>query len=119
MCATHPVLPDLVMEKIILMCIDSNPEMIFSLNKVCQFLWTIIQKNGYKYLTLYLSSSVLKTVQEVLSVRKMIRLFGRNSGLMLEVRYILKPYGPKWINAWLFLNKLPNNWYEVNNAFWN
>lgn len=29
MCASHPVLPDLVMEKIILMCIESNPEMIF------------------------------------------------------------------------------------------
>lgn len=119
MCASHPVLPDLVMEKIILMCIESNPEMIFSLNKVCQFFSTIIQKNGYKYPTLYLSSSVLKSVPEVLSVRKMIRLFGRNSGLMLEVRHILKPYGPKWINAWLLLNPLPNNWYEVNNVFWN
>lgn len=32
MCETRPVLPDLVMEKIILISIESNPEMIFSLN---------------------------------------------------------------------------------------
>lgn len=119
MCETRPVLPDLVMEKIILISIESNPEMIFSLNKVCQFFSTIIQKNGYKYPTLYISRSVLKSVPEVISVRKLIRLFGRHSGLMLEVRHILKPYGPKWINAWFLLNPLPNNWYEVNNVFWN
>lgn len=119
MCETRPVLPDLVMEKIILISIESNPEMIFSLNKVCQFFSTVIQKNGYKYPTLYISRSILKSVPEVISVRKLIRLFGRHSGLMLEVRHILKPYGPKWINAWLLLNPLPNNWYEVNNVFWN
>lgn len=62
MCKTRPVLPDLVMEKINLISIESNPEMIFSLNKVCQFFSTIIQKNGYKYPTLYISRSVLKSV---------------------------------------------------------
>lgn len=68
---------------------------------------------------LYISRLVLKLVLEVISVRKLICLFGRYSGLMLEVRYILKFYGFKWINVWFFFNLFLNNWYKVNNVFWN
>ena len=50
------------------------------------------------------------------SVRNLTRLFGQNSGLLLDISNITK--ARKWKSAWLVLCKEKYSWYVIYKVYW-
>ena len=66
--------------------------------------------------SLYISPDILLNVPRILSVRRIIRVSGRNSGLVMAVRQIVR--NPRWANAWLHLRETDNRWFDITYIWW-
>lgn len=67
----------------------------------------------------YLNPSVLSKpeMEFTISVRKLMKLAGKNSGLLIAIRAILQS-AKNWVSAWLVLSHIGLGWYAVENVFW-
>jgi hypothetical protein len=62
---------------------------------------------------IYISPDIMQDVPNVVSVRRLLLNFGRFSGLILEIRNIIRE--SRWANAWLHLRLCTDAlcWYEI------
>ena len=60
---------------------------------------------------LYISYNVLPAIPGPVSVRRLIRVSGRASGLIIKIKRILRSLN--WCNHWLFLSVIKDRWFEM------
>ena len=108
------LLPVEIWEKIIHYAIDMFPETRNYLRDVNKLFRNIVDRTALP--KLYISYNVLPAIPRPVSVRRLIRVSGRGSGLIIEVRRILR--SPNWCNAWLFLSEIENRWFELRKIWY-
>ena len=89
--------------------IKIEPMSIYNLLKVNKFFQNTVCKIGLP--RLYINPTFFYPVPRPVRVRRLIRVFGSGSGLLLRLREIIHKRG--WSNAWLFLQEKDNFWYDV------
>ena len=104
-------LPPEILTYIIKLCIVNYPHMRCVLDKVSTYFYEMIKEMKIPSPQIHIAPSVMGTVPNTLSVRKIIRRAGSKSGLAIEIRQIIKD--SRWINAWLALNQVGIDWYEI------
>ena len=74
--------------------------------------------------SVYMSDELLQRLNLLggfpISVNKILRVAGKNSGLSQSIRKTLSAGGRKWHNAWIIFRKDTHrpNWFEMLNIFW-
>ena len=109
-------LPQLVQEMIIDMCIKRNPSERYVLEKVNGYFADLLKRMGIKRPKIYVSPSLIETVPNPVSVRYFIRNLGRNSGVVMEIKNIIRE--PRWPNAWLRLRATGIRWYDIVDIYY-
>lgn len=109
-------LPNLVLDNIISTTVRMYPAMLFTLQHVSRYFMHCIERIGYPLI--YLSPALLYDVPRRISVCRLTRLYGRNSGLMIAVREALRESNRPCAYAWLSLAELDNRWFEIRDVHW-
>lgn len=119
-------LPNEVLEKILRMVIHSASldiagyacKVYNQLSAVnTRFRDTLTQRCKHLLPQVYISGGVgIDEVDRVVSVRSLLKKYGRHSGLIKEVEQIIS--NSKWINAWLKLEQLKYGWFLITRIFW-
>ena len=107
-------MPPFELNQIFDYCLKDNPFFVFTLNKVCRNFSEILKEDNPK---INISPHIMNVVPNVVSERKLIRVAGRSSGLILLIKSIFKD-NANWANAWLSLKELNNRWFEIANVWW-
>ena len=89
-----PLLPPLVLQQIFQHCLDDDPLSVFTLKQVCH---TFSEMLKGAYPKGYISPQIMDVVPNVLSVRKLIRVAGKSSGLILNIKSIFQKKKKKQI----------------------
>ena len=109
-----PLLPDLVLENVIRFCIDLYPESLFRLQYVNRFFMHVVRSIGLP--RIHINNMIMPEVPNPVCIRRLVRRFGRHSGLTCRLREIIQDQ--RFFNTWLVLFSEGNNWYEIRNIFW-
>lgn len=109
-----PLLPDLVLENVIRFCIDLYPESLFRLQYVNRFFMHVVRSIGLP--RIHINNMLMPEVPNPVCIRRLVRRFGRHSGLTCRLREIIQDQ--RFFNTWLVLFSEGNNWYEIRNIFW-
>lgn len=110
---TFQMLPPEVLENIISHVLLENMAMLFVINRVSKLFREIASKYCPK---LYIRPS-LNVSSGIISVRKLIKLAGKNSGLLNEIRTLFSDRRD-WMNAWLDLQCESLGWFILKDIFW-
>ena len=117
-------LPDEIVEKILLECVSSSPRICETYSNIVYTCsrFQIINETPRKFLPrLHIDPEDVITKSFIgkakVSVRKSLKVFGKNSGLLLEVSRVIND--DKWKSAWLVLveNERPSM-YTIEKIFW-
>ena len=109
-----PLLPNLVLENVIRFCIDLYPESIFRLQFVNRFFMHVVRSIGLP--RIHINTMILPEVLNPVCIRRLVRRFGRHSGLICRLRENIQDQ--RFFNHGLVLFAEGNNWYEIRNIFW-
>lgn len=112
----EPYLPYLVLRQIIVFSIQMHPLMRYTLQRVSAFFEATVVSLGYP--ALHLNPEQMHNVPRIVSVRRLSRVFGSHSGVMLRLRNIMLSAGGRWFNAWLTLQEMNYDWYEIRDISW-
>ena len=117
-------LPDEIVETILLNAIESSTNAIqdyHSIMKICSRFQVVKQKGKRLFPCVYIDThekfehpSYRNMIK--VSARKLTKLFGQNSGLLLDISNIIKE--KKWKSAWLILCKEKYSWYVIYKVHW-
>ena len=109
-----PFLPLDVMEHIVKYAVASQFESRHQLRLACSIFKDMVDRIPRP--EIYIRPRLFSIVPQPLSMRRLVRASGKNSGHVIECRKII---GSKnWINAWMVLTKLENHWNEIRNIFY-
>lgn len=109
-----PLLPNLVLENIIRICIELYPESMFRLQYVNRFFMHVVRSAGLPLI--HINNLIMPDIPNPVCIRRLVNRFGRNSGLICRLREIV--HDRRFLNTWLVLFEEGNNWYEIRNIFW-
>ena len=93
---------------------NQDPSTRFTLMRVSRLFCSII--NVIPLPEIYISPNIIQNVPRQISVRRMIGIAGRNSGLVLHIRNIIR--NPRWANAWLHLRERDHRWFSITYIWW-
>lgn len=110
----NPLLPNLVLENIIRICIEFYPESMFRLQYVNRFFMHVVRSAGLPLI--HINNLIMPDIPNPVCIRRLVSRFGRNSGLICRLRAIVQDQ--RFLNTWLVLFEEENNWYEIRNIFW-
>lgn len=110
----NPLLPNLVLENIIRICIEFYPESMFRLQYVNRFFMHVVRSAGLPLI--HINNLIMPDIPNPVCIRRLVSRFGRNSGLICRLREIVQDQ--RFLNTWLVLFEEENNWYEIRNIFW-
>ena len=96
-----PPLPYLALRRIIFHSIRSSPLMRYTLRMVNVEFANIVREYGYPMI--YIRPSQIIDLPSTISVNRLVRIYGSHSGLMLNVRNLLRVSRGRWYRAWLTL----------------
>ena len=109
-------LPDDVLRMIIVATVQRYPTMRYTLQRVSPFFAHVVRSIGFP--SIYIRPSQVGNLPRVVSVARISRMYGNHSGLMFRVRNILGDAGSRWFRAWLTLEYIGQDWYEVRDISW-
>ena len=92
-------LPKEIQEKILCLCLDSDPSSRFTLQTVNKFWYNVVQKIPHP--RFHIGEDVLEQIPWPVSVRQLSRAAGQGSGLMLAIKRAIN--NRRWWNSWLYL----------------
>ncbi|MES9901347.1 MAG: hypothetical protein ABW168_01535 [Sedimenticola sp.] len=107
-------LPKEIQRMIILQCVRSSPSSRYILQQVNHFFRNVVEEIPQP--EIHISPHVMSPVPNPCSVARMIRLYGRGSSLIMEVKRII--CHARWCHAWLFLREVDHDWFVVYNIKW-
>jgi len=117
---TMETLPNEILSEIIRWCMHDDCHMLGSFNRV---------SNEFKTLTkaflpqIHLNDSLVQrlglhsVLENFVSVRKLIRIAGKRSGLALRIRQLFS-LNRRWYSAWLIISALNFGNFVINDIFW-
>ena len=120
-------LPNELVERILLEAMISSSDICLtyeSILRTCRR-FQLIEKKGKELLPhIYIKAD--EAIQKCLSyngmikvsVRKIVKLYGENSGIVLAITEIMKEHPSKWRSAWLLLAQYKHSWYTVLRFYW-
>lgn len=82
--------------------------------RVCRLFYNTIRSMPLP--EIYISPNLIRSVPRQVSVRRFIRIAGRNSGLVLQIRNIVR--NSRWINAWIRLQERNHGWFFISDVWW-
>ena len=115
-----PILPYLILRRIIFFSITNSPLMRYTLQRVSGPFADIIRELGYPraYLRPNQTLSLPLHTYTELSVVRLSRMYGRHGGLMVNVRNLLSESGARWFRAWLTFYSLGFGWFDIVDVRW-
>ena len=105
------ILPPEILTHIFKICITAYPQMRYVLQKVSPYFLDIVRGVNIPVPEIHITSACMENVPNPISVRRIMRRSGANSGLTCAVRNIIRE--PRWANAWLRLNQVGIGWYRI------
>ena len=110
-------LPTEILGMIFKQCVKSDPSQMFILMEVSEQFRDIVERL-FPLPEIYLDSSIFPDVPRdtPISVRRLISLYGRYSGVGIEIRRIIN--NNKWHYAWLKITECENRWFRITSIFW-
>jgi hypothetical protein len=109
-----PPLPPEIWTAVIQRTLRQDPSSRYILMYVCKMFLNILRT--FPLPCIYISPEIMMNVRRLISVRRLMRVSGRNSGLVLEIRGLLR--NTRWANAWLHLRERGNRWFDVTYIWW-
>lgn len=109
-----PLLPNLVLENIIRICIKLYPESMFRQHYVGRFFMYVVRSAGLPLI--HINNLIMPDIPNPVCIRRLVSRFGRNSGLICRLREIV--HCRRFLNTWLVLFEEGNNLYEIQNIFY-
>ena len=106
-------MPTEILQLILRKCVNSDPSQRFILEKVSKQFREIV--NTFPLPEIYLDPSILPQVPTVISVRRLVGIYGRFSGVTIEIRRIIN--NNKWFNAWMELSEGENRWFSIQSIY--
>lgn len=91
-----------------------DPSKRYNLMRVCRLFYNTIRSMPLP--EIYISPNLIRSVPRQVSVRRFIRIAGRNSGLVLQIRNIVR--NSRWINAWIRLQERNHGWFFITDVWW-
>lgn len=111
---TVPSLPVEIWTMIIRYRIEQDPCARYNLMNVNRMFQSIV--NDIPLPEIYIAPYVMLNVPRVVSVRRISQASGRWSGLMDEIRRVIR--NPRWSFAWLHLRERDHRWFGITNIWW-
>lgn len=90
------------------MCNNANPAYRYSLEKVDAHFVELFQIIGIAKPRLHISTAAIANLPNSVSIRFLLRRLGRNCGVIVEVKNVIRE--TRWVNCWLWLRLSGIGW---------